>query len=51
VARAGLKPLDDVEAQRAPDNVNQLYITIVECRDVLSRRKGIWRASNGVCNR
>jgi len=41
VAMAGLKPMDDREAQRAPDNVNQLSITITQCKDVLSRRKGM----------
>lgn len=33
--------MDDIEAQRAPDNVNQLQITIILCRDVMSRRKGM----------
>jgi len=41
VVTAGLKPLDDREAQRAPDNVNQLQVTITQCRDVMSRRKGM----------
>jgi len=40
VGTAGLKPLNDIEAQRAPDNVNQLQVTIIQCKDVMSRRKG-----------
>jgi len=32
--------MDDREAQRAPDNVNQLQITVIQCKDVMSRRKG-----------
>jgi len=44
MATAGLKPMDDVEAQRAPDNVNQLCITVVQCKNVLSRRKGVLTA-------
>jgi len=40
VATAGLQPMDDREAQRAPDNVNQLHIAITQCKDIYSRRKG-----------
>jgi len=46
-AAAELKPLDDREADRAPDNVNQLHITVVQCTDVMSRRKGnVWVVSS-----
>jgi len=46
LATAGLKPLDDREAQRAPDNVNQLQVTIIQCKNVMSRRKGMAVAIN-----
>lgn len=45
---AGLKPMDEREAQRAPDNVNQLCISIAQCRNVLSRRKGMLTFGGGV---
>jgi len=41
ITSVGLMPMDDREALRAPDNVNQLCITIVQCKNVLSRRKGM----------
>ena len=41
MATVGLKPMDDREAMRAPDNVNQLCVTVVQCKNVLSRRKGV----------
>lgn len=47
VSTAGLRPMDDREAQRAPDNVNQLCVTIVQCRNVQSRRKGVLTVDNG----
>lgn len=35
-----LVPTDEVAARRAPENVNQLRVSVVQCHNVKSHRKG-----------
>lgn len=34
------KPMDEMASKRAPDNINQLIVTVMQCTNVQSRRPG-----------